>query len=55
MKTQNETQKKLAWDKFKSYVLERDSRQFSAFSEYLSLQNKDALKNATILEEELEM
>ena len=55
MNTRKGLEKKLAWDKFKSYVLERDSRQFSAFSEYLSLQNKDALKNATILEEELEM
>ena len=55
MKTQNEIEKKLAWDKFTSYVLERDSRQFSAFSEYLSLQNKDANKKATFIEEELEM
>ncbi len=55
MKARDDLQKKLAWDKFKSYVLERDSRQFEAFSEYLSLQNKDANKNATFIEEELEM
>ena len=55
MKTQNNLEKKLAWDKFKSYVLERDSRQFQAFSEYLSLQNKDVLNNTLVAEDVLEL
>lgn len=51
MKTQNNLEKKLAWDKFKSYVLERDSRQFQAFSEYLSLQNKNVAESESVIEE----
>ena len=55
MKTDNSLNKKQAWEKFKSYVLERDTRQFEAFSEYLSLQNKNVAERESVTEEELEM
>lgn len=55
MKTNNGLNKKQAWDKFKSYVLERDKRQFEAFSEYVSLQNKNVAESESVIVEELEL
>lgn len=51
----NKTDKNLAWDEFKSYVLMKDSRQFEAFSKYFSLQSENVQEVEFYKGEELEL